>query len=920
MQLDLILSSSDCRYSLTPANGNATHIFLKHSFSEEIVGLFGANSKQGDHYVLVLNHANIADNLINHYIRHTPFFDKESSNSAWFITLDYLLEKLGELDEIFAAEEDFFDVSINRQLTGQKRTFLTGINNTASLTTHKSLRFKDYFFGGDRIRIEKGDTGKLRLSLLAPQDCRGEISCSENLLGGLLRGGDRFSGKDDGEFAVAEVLPRVYRIKVEKTGKIRSVPKTVVAAWYKFYQTHATLDYDIKKNNGVIEHKKEVPIRDAATRAIREIVNETTIDDKYEHGYDGMLGTIARWLLDHPERSEMPMAESPEVPLPTVDATKVDRLATALKLFEEDRKGESKYDDGAARARQMFCDVDGEKLKSLDWNDFCSHHFNSSQASAYFRDYDDDLKVQLGNWLKDVRENPLDIARELERMPKLKGLGTGGTISCMFLMKANPVNFCSYAGQGHASLVFLGLEVECALPSFSLESYYHNKELQTRVLKEMSRLGIGREDGQTADYITVNEFLWWVSVNEDLIKEKVMASVYKPTEIKKVEQTKIDDFAGFIKQLEEDVKSAGLKYAKDLMKRFVCAQLAKPFVVLTGLSGSGKTKLAEAFAKWIGVENTYRIVPVGADWTNNEKLLGYPNALDPDKYVLPDTGVLKLMIDAERNHDLPFFLILDEMNLSHVERYFADFLSVMESDGTIKLYDGTSRSADDGTPVPQRIKFPKNLFVIGTMNVDETTYMFSPKVLDRAQVIEFRVSADEIGAFLEAPAKPDMEALSGKGAQYAKAFLELAKERTSKSVDSTALPLVKTTLVDLFKPLADLGSEFGYRSAIEIVTFIAYYLEACGYKKLVGTPQKDCLRDAIDAAVLQKLLPKLHGSLNHLMPVLEAMVKKVSKTETPVNDPDATPEEKPIYHQTYEKLKRMQTRLDKNGFTSFAEA
>ncbi len=357
------------------------------------------------------------------------------------------------------------------------------------------------------------------------------------------------------------------------------------------------------------------------------------------------------------------------------------------------------------------------------------------------------------------------------------------------------------------------------------------------------------------------------------------------------------------------------------MRRFVCAQLAKPFVVLTGLSGSGKTKLAQAFTEWIAVENTAKIVPVGADWTNSEKMLGYPNALDPDKYVLPDTGVLKLMLDARDNPGLPFFLILDEMNLSHVERYFADFLSTMESEGTIKLYDGKERFADDGTPVPSTLEWPKNLFVIGTMNVDETTYMFSPKVLDRAQVIEFRVGKQDIEGFLDAPGAPDMTALKGKGAPYAEAFLKLAEGRKGRKPATTELAAVKTALAGMFEDLAKLGSEFGYRSAGEIVNFIAYYLEASGYGAMpAGTGKQKCLTAAIDAAVVQKLLPKLHGSLNRLGPVLDALIEKSVKKIQPANDPDAEPVLQIIYALTYEKLLRMKERVEKNGFTSFAEA
>ena len=85
-----------------------------------------------------------------------------------------------------------------------------------------------------------------------------------------------------------------------------------------------------------------------------------------------------------------------------------------------------------------------------------------------------------------------------------------------------------------------------------------------------------------------------------------------------------------IDRLIEDITSSGLLFSKQMLARFVSSLATKPFVILTGLSGSGKTKLAQAFAKWICLEDSrYCIVPVGADWTNREPLLGYRNALKP---------------------------------------------------------------------------------------------------------------------------------------------------------------------------------------------------------------------------------------------------------------------------------------------------
>ena len=462
-----------------------------------------------------------------------------------------------------------------------------------------------------------------------------------------------------------------------------------------------------------------------------------------------------------------------------------------------------------------------------------------------------------------------------------------------------------------------------------------------------------------------------------------------------------------------------LQYDKTLLWRFLSACEAKPFVVLTGLSGSGKTKLAQAFVRWIcqnvnqaeppfkigqkiaseRTEQTIKdvfeggivvaqgngacvvlsdeligewvdvinekgftsetpigdiknaviakypkyspqmhsfdstlktlalylinfragqvvvaqnlLVPVGADWTNSEHLLGYPDALQPGQYVMPETRVLKLMLDARDNPKLPFFLILDEMNLSHVERYFADFLSAMESGEDVKLYGGDNRFSD-GIKIPQTLKFPKNLFIIGTMNVDETTYMFSPKVLDRAQVIEFRVSEDDMKNFLMNPSTPNLAAIESKGAKYAEAFLKLkdAPPALDAAGSTTNKDAIAAALNKFFPELVKLGAEFGYRSAGEIVRFCAYYLAAGA-----------TIDDAIDAAIVQKLLPKLHGSQARLGPVLRKLKELATKEETVTLEGGETKKVRtPLYTLTCEKLDRMLDRLKANGFTSFAEA
>ena len=210
-----------------------------------------------------------------------------------------------------------------------------------------------------------------------------------------------------------------------------------------------------------------------------------------------------------------------------------------------------------------------------------------------------------------------------------------------------------------------------------------------------------------------------------------------------------------IKAIIKLINQTGLVYSDNLIKRFAFSLMSKKFLILSGLAGSGKTQLALAFASSLvkNREKQMGVVSVGADWTNREPLLGFPNALQPGKYVKPESGVLDLLIEANKpeNADKPFFLILDEMNMSYVERYFADFLSAMESKEPISLWNPEEANGknDEVDRVPQKVALPKNLFIIGTINVDETTYMFSPKVLDRANVIEFKIAEKEMAEFLK---------------------------------------------------------------------------------------------------------------------------------------------------------------------------
>jgi len=334
--------------------------------------------------------------------------------------------------------------------------------------------------------------------------------------------------------------------------------------------------------------------------------------------------------------------------------------------------------------------------------------------------------------------------------------------------------------------------------------------------------------------------------------------------------------------------------------------LTKPFTILTGGSGSGKTKLAESLAAALRNSDdlndctNHSIIPVGADWTDNRQVLGFVNHLRTssvgegetatERPVYQTTPVLDLLLEASRpgNERFPFFLILDEMNLSHVERYFADFLSVMEQrDGVLTLHSEGPREdehfclpryAEDPLGVPRTLPYPQNLFVIGTVNVDETTYMFSPKVLDRANVIEFEVESGQIAEFLASPHEYPEPPKADEG--VAEAFLALAKRARLDpdkggldALDGTPAKEAREHLVALFEILKRGRFEFAYRTANEVMR----YLRVCRY--LAAEESDDALsawdeggwRNDLDAQIVQKILPKLHGSMGRVGRLLGAL-------------------------------------------------
>ena len=232
----------------------------------------------------------------------------------------------------------------------------------------------------------------------------------------------------------------------------------------------------------------------------------------------------------------------------------------------------------------------------------------------------------------------------------------------------------------------------------------------------------------------------------------------------------VDDNLHLKSDVQKPIFVLETKNISDDMEKYISAIRTKPFVLLAGISGTGKSRIVRQLARacdnldenpWkVQKPKNFEMIQVKPNWHDSSELLGYVSRIDGEKYVAGD--FLKFIVRAWENLDTPYFLCLDEMNLAPVEQYFAEYLSVIESrrlndetgdietDPIVKKEEMpwyqnlvkalVSKSEKKEALIKQfmekGITIPQNLIVMGTVNMDETTFSFSRKVLDRAMTIE----------------------------------------------------------------------------------------------------------------------------------------------------------------------------------------
>lgn len=379
--------------------------------------------------------------------------------------------------------------------------------------------------------------------------------------------------------------------------------------------------------------------------------------------------------------------------------------------------------------------------------------------------------------------------------------------------------------------------------------------------------------------------------------------------------------------------------------RYLTAMRTKPFLLLAGISGTGKSRIVKemAFASCPpDLQDAYNVSPgnycmieVKPNWHDSSELLGFVSHIGGEHYV--STPFINFLIKAWHNPETPFFVCLDEMNLAPVEQYFAEFLSVLESrklnddknivsepiikaDVFRKHYDDFKQDyfkgkLTNGGLVPAKyaelwkkfgdngLSLPPNIIVIGTVNMDETTYQFSRKVIDRAMTIE--MNEVNFNSIFEEKA----DTLRYRD-DYAKAVNFLPKFTAARDalevLNETDSKFLKNNLPRLLENLDKTLINTPFRIAYRVQNELILYFTALREEQR-DADTSTLLTSAVDDILMMKVLPRIEGG--------EDLLGDNDEGRGPLSKLfDFTAG---IYEKSNVKIKEMQSRLNANHFTSF---
>lgn len=365
-----------------------------------------------------------------------------------------------------------------------------------------------------------------------------------------------------------------------------------------------------------------------------------------------------------------------------------------------------------------------------------------------------------------------------------------------------------------------------------------------------------------------------------------------------------------IELIKSFIEYKGFTYDSKLIENFYLSLKSKPFVILAGTSGTGKTRLVRLFAEAISAK--YKLVSVRPDWSDSSDLFGH---IDLNGKYNPGE-ILKFMADAQKaeNADIPYILCLDEMNLARVEYYLSDFLSIIETrdvkDGIITsdpLINEEKYGADTSALKEYGIlRFPANFYLVGTVNMDETTFPFSKKVLDRANTIEFNYvdlsyvynDVDEVQPLI-----------------IQNDFLRTEYLYLSQCEDVDYIEKISDELQKINEILKESNAHIGYRVRNEIIFY------------MLNNKNSQLLSDdeALDNEIMQKILPRIQGSSLSVKDMLCKLFVHLAGDfdSNPQNNDVSVKMENKLdadgskFPKSAEKIAFMVRRFEEDGFTSY---
>lgn len=331
----------------------------------------------------------------------------------------------------------------------------------------------------------------------------------------------------------------------------------------------------------------------------------------------------------------------------------------------------------------------------------------------------------------------------------------------------------------------------------------------------------------------------------DFAKDKLLEQqkTVPPNEKGQIDMSFSIDLA--MEKLLANIINQGYVFEPWQIAAYVTALRTKPFVILAGISGTGKSRLPQVVAQLTG--SHIKVIPVRPDWTDSSELLGY-NDLQGN---FRQGNFLSFATMASSKSEQQFFCLIDEMNIARVEYYFAEVLSCIEN--RKKMQSLLTQASTPSMAPWEKQAIPNNFAIIGTVNMDESTHGFSRKVLDRAFTIEF--SNVDLSIW-QSEKEPLLEVERWPQTAWKPRAIRLPELVDISEEEKLLIDEVIAELIEINKLLLPAQIQIGYRTRDELALFV---LHAQDVLSAFRTSNDEAV-NVLDIGLQMKILPRIVGS------------------------------------------------------------